>query len=992
MAAGGGFTNGGIVGEYFDNAELTGEPAFARRDVRIDFDWQNRSPGGSTSPGYDRVGVDNFSVRWTGQVIPRFTQKYTFQLTGDDGAKLWIRPAGDTFAWNLLIDTWDAPLEGVMPAEFQMTSGRTYDVRVEYRELEGAATARLAWSSPSTPAEVIDPAVSMGVNTPTYDYYLYADAAKTGRPKWGDPTDYFGKPAVATDALGWPTVDAGHLFWSGRDPAKTGGTYLLRFNGQAEVSGWYNRGLFRIDGVDIGRTLPLGTGYDAETNTTTAELIIEGVDLFGLNFVNTQRTPEDLVGTGVTNVQLIRPLAPDSETHYEPGELFDADLKRAFGRFSTLRFLTANFNPEKEWADRKLPAAMQAAWGDRASVWEYNVMLANETGKDLYITIPVGASADYINKLAQLIRYGSDGVNPYTEHVADPVYPGLNPNLRVYVEWGNEFWNWAFSQAGWAAEAGKAAVLNNTPEGQIINFDGQRPSGDFRRWAALRTVEASNIFRGVWGDAAMGDRVRVLLEYQYNNQQATAVETLKFIDRYFNNGDGTEHVAEPHPVNYYIWGAGGAAYIGATNPRGLFSDIGVVGGTFETIRGNPGGMATVAPTGSPWSFSGDAGIYRDLAGIAPNAPMVIPGVGKVPAAANGMQAMYLSGTASASVTITIPRAGVYAIDFQAAGEIGSNLGNLLQFYLNDKPITSNYADLTTPSYPWWPGTGNRDASKFSTYGTLPFEIKTPGKYVFKIVGRGSAEQTTVIDDLRVAGVDAIYKSRIPAGVRWAGEESRLEMQAYLAEQASFATAYGLKVVAYEGGWSLGGDTNAVPLQSWAKYRDPRSATVMAKAMDAFHLSGGELFVLGVYDLWTLDDAVDADLYPLVQGIDSRLRLLPPLPAARFVISNSIPLTLTAATGLRALSIPVNAAPGDWVSWTVRVTTTADYRLTARAAPDGWTAIYADGVEVGRGSSGLLPNGVVRLTAGVHTIRVQSTGGWYLIRGLTIDRINDALIP
>jgi hypothetical protein len=35
---------------------------------------------------------------------------------------------------------------------------------------------------------------------------------------------------------------------------------------------------------------------------------------------------------------------------------------------------------------------------------------------------------------------------------------------------------------------------------------------------------------------------------------------------------------------------------------------------------------------------------------------------------------------------------------------------------------------------------------------------------------------------------------------------------------------------------------------------------------------------------------------------------------------------------------------------------------------------------------------VRLTAGVHTIRVQSTGGWYLIRGLTIDRINDALIP
>src|SRR5215212_6954659 len=125
-------------------------------------------------------------------------------------------------------------------------------------------------------------------------------------------------------------------------------------------------------------------------------------------------------------------------------------------------------------------------------------MLANETGKDLYITLPVGATNEYIRNLANLIRYGSDGLDPYTEPGADPVYPGLNPNLRVYVEWGNEFWNWAFSQAGWAADAGKDEVLNGTPDGQIINFDGQRPGGDYRRWAALRTVEASNLFREVW--------------------------------------------------------------------------------------------------------------------------------------------------------------------------------------------------------------------------------------------------------------------------------------------------------------------------------------------------------------------------------------------------------------------------------------------------------------------------------------------------------------
>ena len=37
--------------------------------------------------------------------------------------------------------------------------------------------------------------------------------------------------------------------------------------------------------------------------------------------------------------------------------------------------------------------------------------------------------------------------------VDNPVYPGLNPNLRVYVEWANEVWNWAFDHAAIGANA-----------------------------------------------------------------------------------------------------------------------------------------------------------------------------------------------------------------------------------------------------------------------------------------------------------------------------------------------------------------------------------------------------------------------------------------------------------------------------------------------------------------------------------------------------------
>jgi hypothetical protein len=992
LATGGGFTGGGIVGEYFDNAELAGEPAFVRRDVRVDFDWQDRAPGGSTSPSFERVAADNFSVRWNGQFIPKFAETYTFHLTGDDGARLWVRPAGESFEWNLLIDTWEAPTADAVVADYVMASGSTYDVRVEYRELEGTANARLAWSGPSTPEEAIETAVNLGVNAVTYDYYLYADASKTGRPAWRDPVDYFGGPQVAVDSLGWPTADAGHLFWSGRDPAKTGGTYLLRFTGQAEVNGWMGRGLFRVEGLEPSRTLPLGMGYDPETNTTTAEIFLEGTDIFGLNFVGTKRLPEDLEPTGVTNVQLMRPIAPTGETAYAPGELFDADVKKAFSRFTTLRHLTANFNAEKEWGDRKLPDAMQSAWGDRAALWEHEVMLANETGKDLYITLPVGASADYIRNLALLIRYGSDGVTPYSEPAADPVYPGLNPNLRLYVEWGNEIWNWTFNQFHWAANAGRDAVLNGTPEGQIVNFDGTRPNGDFRRWAALRTVESSNIFREVWTDAAMGEQIRVVFEYQYNNQQSTAAESLKFIDKYFNNGDGTEHVLDPRPVNYFIWGAGGAAYFGAANPRGLINDIWVPGGAFEGILAGVGGTATPTPVSTLWGFSGDAGVYRDLAGIPNNTPMVIPGLGKVPATPNGKQALYISGKGSAWVTITFPRAGIYAIDFQAAGELGPDKGNLLDFYLNDQRITPDGHNLTPAPYPWWPGNGGRDPSKFSTYGTVPVQITTPGKYTFRMVGRGSDDRTTVIDDVRIASMDAIFKSPIPTGVRYAGEVSRIVLQTQLAQQASFAQAYGLKVVAYEGGWSLGGAGEAVPLESWAKYRDPRTASIMAQSVDAFHRASGDVYIVGTFDQWFQDDAAHADLFPLMKGIDASLTVLPAAPSPRLVLRTSLPVWMGTASSLQSLSQPVNVAPGDWASWTVNVTTAGEYRITSKAAPDGWTALSVDGIEFARGSSGLTPGGVVQLSAGVHTIRVQSTGGWYLLRGITIDQLESLSSP
>jgi PA14 domain len=985
-AVGGGFTAGGIQGEYFDNPNLAGSPAFTRRDVRIDFDWQNRAPGGSTSPDYRRVGADNFSVRWSGQLIPRFSENYTFRTTSDDGVRFWIKQAG-TDSWINLVDNWGPHGPEENARSIGLTAGQTYDVRMDYYESGGGATARLTWSSPSTPEEVIDPAVNLGVNAVTYDYQVYADAGRAGRAEWGDPNDYF-RSNIGTDANGWPTSDGGHIFWEGADPGKTAGVYQLRFRGRAEVTSWFGRGRFRANGVEYGSTLPFGAGYDPGSNTTIAQVVVSEADLFGLTFRRTQRDGGSGENTGVTNVQLLRPVTPGSGTSYRPDDLFANDVTNAFSRFTTLRYLTANFNTEQSWADRKRPDAMKAAWGDRHGVWEYEVMLANETGKDLYITVPINASEDYVWRLAKLLRFGSNGTDPYEDPVSNPRFPGLNPNLRVYVEWANEVWNWAFTQGGIGVEAARNAVRNNTPEGRIINFDGTRPDGDFRRWTALRTVQASNIFRNIWGEASMGDRVRMLLEYQYDNDQDTALGTVRFLDAYFNNGDGQAHVGNPQPVDYFIWGAGGASYFGASNPRGLVNDVNVPDGSFEQAPMASGGARAGAP-GTPWTFIGDAGVYRDADGYGDNQRIGVDGVGAIPTTPDGQQAMYISGGGVAYINIDFPHAGLYALDFKSAAEFGGDMGNPLDFYFDDQRVTPRAADMAVNPNPWRPGTGfGRNPEKFVNYGTVPVYVSGPSRHTFRIVGHGQGQQTTLIDDVRVASTDAIFASRIPGGGQAAGQVSKQEYQAQLNAQAKYALAFGLKVVAYEGGWSLGGDSESLPIQSFAKYRDGRSADAMAESIDAFHRAGGELNVLGTYDQWYLDDAANADAYPLVRGIDSRMRALPADANAGVIVPGTLPVSIRASDVTDGHNDSGYIKPGEWVSWNILVPSTGDYRVSAATTPGGTAGVFVDGDPIAYGPSNATQGDVVRLTKGVHTIRVQSMGGAFYAQSVTVARVGD----
>ena len=72
----------GLRGEYFDNIDLTNSK-LVRADPTVDFDWGAGSPDASIQP-------DTFSVRWTGWVLPEFSETYTFFTNTDDGVRLWV--------------------------------------------------------------------------------------------------------------------------------------------------------------------------------------------------------------------------------------------------------------------------------------------------------------------------------------------------------------------------------------------------------------------------------------------------------------------------------------------------------------------------------------------------------------------------------------------------------------------------------------------------------------------------------------------------------------------------------------------------------------------------------------------------------------------------------------------------------------------------------------------------------------------------------------
>jgi cytochrome c2 len=138
-------TGTGLQGQYFDDISLT-KLDVSRVDSTVDFNWGTNSPA-------PNVPSDHFSVRWQGQVQGLETGYYTFYVTADDGARLWV----DNIP---MFDHWASEANATFSGTILLRAGQKYDLTLEYYEDSGGASVNLQWSGPGF-AKTIIPATQL---------------------------------------------------------------------------------------------------------------------------------------------------------------------------------------------------------------------------------------------------------------------------------------------------------------------------------------------------------------------------------------------------------------------------------------------------------------------------------------------------------------------------------------------------------------------------------------------------------------------------------------------------------------------------------------------------------------------------------------------------------------------------------------------------------------------------------------------------------------
>ncbi len=377
---------------------------------------------------------------------------------------------------------------------------------------QGGASGAVAASQPATTQSAKPP---LGVNLEFVNDYarsmVFVDAMKSAR-KFGSPDAPWDENAPL-GADGWPTGDAGVVVMA--DTPVPAGDYTFSCTGNCDLG-------TPAMGCEIHKET-----YDRATRTKSAVITLAAeTKNFFLSFKHTNG--------GIKNIRLLRPGYP-----LNTDQTFTKEFLNAIAPFTALRlmdFTRTNSTTVTTWDQRpKLTDPLQSSTNGVA--WEYGILLANQSGKDLWINVPAQADDEYVKQLTRLLK------------------STLNKDRNVYVEYSNEVWNSIFPQYGQNLDAAKRQVAAGD---KLLNDDGKDDNQYYWSWKRIsqRIVQISDIFRSEWGDDAINTRIRPVLASQSANPFMTRMQ-VDFIAQKIG------------PPSKFIYGIAGAPYLG---PGGKYNE------------------------------------------------------------------------------------------------------------------------------------------------------------------------------------------------------------------------------------------------------------------------------------------------------------------------------------------------------------------------------------------------------------------------------------
>jgi len=135
----------GLVLEYFEGTNLD-KAASRTIDTAIGHHWP-APPLGSLPVGLSRL--ENFSARWTGELIAAESGEHEVGVEGDDGFRLWLDD-------KLVVDDWAIGGARFKGHRITLREGQVIKLRIEYYQAGGARVMRLAWRTPSQQRELAE--------------------------------------------------------------------------------------------------------------------------------------------------------------------------------------------------------------------------------------------------------------------------------------------------------------------------------------------------------------------------------------------------------------------------------------------------------------------------------------------------------------------------------------------------------------------------------------------------------------------------------------------------------------------------------------------------------------------------------------------------------------------------------------------------------------------------------------------------------------------